>query len=539
MKKVLFGLQLIFVTIYFLVTSSELVTYAEWEGKLSAKVLIHLQHPSEIVAVASPKYILLFFGTLIPLVVFATILYKKTIHDRWKLESTKIKWFITLPLKLIIAGFLVVIIRGGFAKFPIELSSAYYSSNQFLNDVSTNTLWSFLYSVNDGSAGLKGNPYTYLSEPDAKNLVLDLYQIEKDTTIFVINTPRPNIVLIILESWSADVIEALGGYKGITPNFDHLRKEGLLFTHFYSNGWTSDQAMASIYSSAVVFPNYNVVNNPKAFTPLPAFTDQLHTAGYNTSCFYGGQLIHGNIKGFLLNKGIQQIKEGADFPYSFYKTGSMGIHDGDMLNLFIEETNQLEPPFFTNWFTLSSHSPYDFPGSHTIDWGEKHEDYLNSIAYSDSCLGAYFSIAKQQDWYKNTLFMLVADHGHVSPINWEHGESGKSHIPFLLFGDGLKNEYKNRVNEKIGGNLDIASTLLHQLNLDASSFIYSKNLLNPYTNDFAPFAFHGGIGWKTNAGEYSYSTRLKEDVRITDPTKGTKEMARAYYQIAFDYFYKP
>jgi len=75
--------------------------------------------------------------------------------------------------------------------------------------------------------------------------------------------------------------------------------------------------------------------------------------------------------------------------------------------------------------------------------------------------------------------------------------------------------------------------------LDASSFIYSKNLLNPYTNDFAPFAFHGGIGWKTNAGEYSYSTRLKDDVRITDPTKGTKEMARAYYQIAFDYFYKP
>jgi phosphoglycerol transferase MdoB-like AlkP superfamily enzyme len=237
---------------------------------------------------------------------------------------------------------------------------------------------------------------------------------------------------------------------------------------------------------------------------------------------------------------VQKIKEGNDFDYPAHKTGKMGVQDGDMTNIFIDEINQLKEPFFTNWFTLSSHSPYDQPSSHRIDWAERDNDFLNSVAYTDSCLGIFFNAAKKETWYRNTLFVIMADHGHVSPRNWKYGSSQKLRIPCLLYGEVLKDDFKGTKQAKIGGNLDIASTLLHQLELDFApeDFPFSKNLLNPYSQDFAPFTMHNGYGWKSKDGEYAFSIASKQDIVFEDSTASVKETGKAYFQIAFEHFYK-
>ena len=131
---------------------------------------------------------------------------------------------------------------------------------------------------------------------------------EGDSTIYVLNKKHPNIVFILLESWSADNVESLGGLKGITPNFKALEKDGLLFTNFYSNGWTSDQGMSSIFSSFPVFPYAAIINQADKSSKLPCLNKSLAN-NYHSSYFFGGQLTYGNIKGYLLSQGFDKVKD--------------------------------------------------------------------------------------------------------------------------------------------------------------------------------------------------------------------------------------
>ena len=121
-----------------------------------------------------------------------------------------------------------------------------------------------------------------------------------------------------------------------------------------------------------------------------------------------------------------------------------------MFSQFKEELSDMNEPFLSALFTISSHSPYDFPGEHKLFFNSKEDKYVNSVAYTDRCLGEFMKSVKLEDWYENTLFIILADHSHNSPKGWKVAQKEKFKIPMLWFGDVLQQEYKGEKHDKMG-----------------------------------------------------------------------------------------
>ena len=186
--------------------------------------------------------------------------------------------------------------------------------------------------------------------------------------------------------------------------------------------------------------------------------------------------------------------EQKDLPPSL-PAGRLGINDSLMLHIWLDSINRFKQPFFTSLFTLSSHSPFDIPSPYTINWGGDQNAYLNSINYADRQLGYFFEQVKKQPWFDNTIFIVVADHSHDVPKYYPLSSPEYYHIPLLIYGGALRDEFKGVKNEQIASQADIASTLLHQLQLNSGRYRWSKDLMNPYSNKFAFYTFNEGFGF--------------------------------------------
>jgi len=365
--------------------------------------------------------------------------------------------------------------------------------------------------------------------------MFELSANKKDTNISILNVNQPNIVFVLLESWSADNVESLGGLDGITPNFKDLEKEGLLFTDFYSNGWTSDQGMSAIFSSFPAFPYVAIINQNDKSRKLPCLNKSLSKRDYHSSYFFGGQLTYGNIKGYLLSQGFDLVKDEND--YKDLPSGRLGVHDEFMFFQFKQELNELPQPFMSTLFTISSHSPYDFPAEHKLSFDSKEDKYINSVAYTDKCLGDFMESVKNEDWYANTLFVIVADHSHSSPKGWRIAQKERFKIPMLWMGEVLKEEYKGKQHVKMGSHIDISPSLLAQLDLNNSAFHFGNDLFNPTANSIVPFAFHKGYGLITPKANYAFSESYNKVFESHAPDSISKVQikkdAELYFQAAF------
>jgi phosphoglycerol transferase MdoB-like AlkP superfamily enzyme len=331
-----------------------------------------------------------------------------------------------------------------------------------------------------------------------------------------------------LESWSADVIASLGGYENLSPNFEQLIRQGYLFTNIRAAGHMSDQGVPAILSAYPALTTGSVINQPERQVNLSGIVDQLKPLGYYSSFFYGGPLTFGNIKSYIYRNGYNRVMDKNDFPSSV-PSGRLGIHDSIMLHIWLDSLSSAKQPFLSSLFTISTHAPFDEPFSKTINWGGMDNSYLNSVMYADQQLKIFFDQAKKQSWYANTLFILVADHSHGLPKHYAYDSYEYYHIPLLLYGGALKDEYRGIKDNRIGSQNDILATLLHQMNLPDTNYRWSKNLLNPFTQEFAFYTFDNGFGFADTTGvtvwnhkfpSESYSTGTDEAQKQLRLTKG-------------------
>lgn len=533
--KIVFAITVLFLLLSSLVSGSEVALYSEWQTKLNFTALSHLSNPSEVFSTASWGHILtvLFF---LCFSVFFIKIYKKKVHAYFPVNQVENTFKIIVLrsiLLLFIFGLLLIGIRGGLQPIPISQSAAYFSNNLILNDIAVNPNWNIGQSILKSKSNFYGNPYKKYSYEQCSEFISELYYVDKDTTTFVLTSKEPNIVFILLESWSADNVESLGGLDGITPNFRDLEKEGLLFTDFYSNGWTSDQAMSSIFSSFPVFPYVAIVNQADKSRRLPSLNKTLIT--YNSSYFFGGDLNYGNIKAYLLSNGFEILKDQKD--YTNLPSGRLGVHDEFMFNQYKKELSILAQPFLSTLFTLSSHSPYDFPADHKLSFNSREDQYVNSVAYTDKCLGDFIQSVKNEDWYSNTLFVIVADHSHNSPKGWRLAQKEKFKIPMLWYGEVLKEEFKGEVHDKMGSHIDIVPTILSQLNIDDSQYHWGRDLFNMNENVMIPYAFHKGYGIIQPDGYYAfneiYQRIIESEGRNSEHELEIKKRAEMFFQSAF------
>ncbi|KAF5033720.1 Sulfatase [anaerobic digester metagenome] len=524
---------LLAIILYTLLVTAELGIYPEWKTKMPFKVFNYLSHPSEVYDTVATS---IFFTLIVIWIAFAGLsfwlykkyFYKDIVNVPQSFIASAIAVFIILPLMF--AG-----IRGGVQPIPINQSKSYYSTHNILNLAAVNSGFNLMISAIENYKNLGHNPFDFYPEAEAEERVNQLLFTPRDSTTVVLDTNRPNIVLLILESWSADLIESLGGEPGITPEFHELEKQGILFSGLWATGPRSEQAMGSIFAGFPAHPISSVTVQPEKFVKVPTITSRLINEGYHTSFYFGGQLMYGNIKGFILQNGFAKVVEGADFKNKVIR-GKLGVHDEYVLSRQLADLNKEKQPFFSALFTLSSHAPYDQPMEEVLKWGDNERPYINSAHYTDKCLGNYFREARKQPWFKNTLFIIVADHSHNSYRNWSFTTPAYHKIPLLFYGDVIKKPFRGTKISRLSNQSDLAATLLNQLNLDASEFKWSRNLLNPYAPEFAYFSFEEGLGFVVPDGHFVYDARIDHFNEVSLPENKKDEIiktGKSYLQVIF------
>ena len=529
---------LILVTFLSLLIIIDLGLYQAWGFRLDITPLQYLNTPSELIASisAAPLFLLtvislLFAGMLglIYLNLFQPYFTSGT--EKIILIRTKVLIFLYLPL-------LIIPIRGWSWHIPLNQSNVYFSNKLFANHAAVNLPWNVMYSLNS-SVIVTTNPYQYLQMPQAREYVADLYQssdINQDSTHSVLKIKRPNILFIILESYTAKLVGCLGGEPGVTPNIDSLSREGLLFSNIYASGDRSEKGLVALLSGYPVQTTASIVKMPRKTEKLPHLNKVFKAQGYHSSYYYGGELAFANIKSYLLNAGYDRLVSKFDFAPETYNS-KWGVHDHVLLNRLFNDLQSEPQPFFSTLFTLSSHEPYEIPIPAKFSGSDEATLFKNSVFYTDKALGDFIRKAKKQAWWQNTLIIMAADHGHRFPGDNPIDAPGKFHIPVLFTGGALKQGYPPVTS--IGSQTDLVPTLLHQLGLPAKQFKWGKNLLSPGARQFAFYTFIDGFGFVTPAGTITFDNVSK---RVISRSPGIPEQqlnfGKAYMQLSFDDYLK-
>ncbi len=498
------GLSAIVITLTTIIFCVDIVVYEEMGIKLHYKILFHLQNPVEVITSVSTKTWLI---GIMCISVFSHWFYrrfqKRTFESLYKNETRSLAPFNWLRNSLeiiLLIGLLFLGIRGGWRPIPINESNVYYSSKQVLNDAAVNPSWTLMHSyLNNKQAGDK-NPYQFMDDKTASQIIDTFYtpnQYDSCSTLFSVH--KPNIAILILEGWSANVVASCGGDAGLTSNFDALSKEGMLFTQAYCSGHTSDQGIPAILSGFPAQPITTILSNNSKYPHLPCLNRDLKPLGYHSSFLFGGQLTYGNIKSYLYYEGFDEVKEQDNFDAPSELVGKLGIHDKYMFKAWGNQLAKEQQPFLSVLFTASTHSPFDGKYIRRVNGGGDEHEYINSIYYADSCLGAFFNWAKLQPWYSNTIFIIVADHGHHSPREHDYACVSHYQIPLLICGGGLNKKYAGSIHGQVVSQTDIAHTILHAANISSATYRWSKSLLNP-KEAFAFFDFYEGYGWVDGNG---------------------------------------
>ncbi len=505
---ILKGYTFICILIFCLIITAETAVYAEWKTKLHFKALLYLLHPAEIFRTAQTwQVIVLSLMILIQLFVIFWV-YNRFFYKKFRKEDRNI--WVSICFFILMPGLLFMGMRGGWQQIPINQSRSYFSKHSILNLASVNSGWNLLYSVHKNVTLMSNNPFQFYDPAEAMKTLKNIYLVEKDSTLQVLTTDRPNIVVFILEGWSADLIESQGGEKGITPFFHELGKEGILFTQVFSSGTRSQQGMSAIFGGFPSHPLTTITEQPEKCSKLPSLPRIIGDNGYFTSFYFGGDLTYGNIIGYLMQSGFDKIQDERDFPSSMPR-GKLGIHDEFTFPYFASELGKQRQPFYANIFTTSTHSPYDMNMREAHKWPEFEKKYVNAAYYSDDCFRKFFADAQKEDWYRNTLFIFISDHGHSTYRNWDPYSADYNRIVFMMFGNVIKDNYIGMKIDKIGSQVDFAPTLLHQLNLSDTSFVWSKNLLNSFCPEFAYYSFEEGLGWVRPGARFIYDARLDKN----------------------------
>jgi len=485
----------------------------------------------ETEAMSSVNATVLIFLVLIFIGLFASFLF-----IYWKKLAPQLLTLSKLPLLwglvwLIITGALIIPIRSSVSVAPLNTGFVYFHKTKaFPNHVGINPVWNFFKSVaGDDSHRYSNNFYT----PADLNQQFDSLMVTHGKTLRLLSEKKPNIILIILESFTSKIVEPLGGMPGITPELNALTKEGILFKNFYASGDRTDKGLVSLLSSYPAQPRSSIVKYPNKTQYLPYLPKVLSKNGYHTSFVYGGDVGFANMESYLTQGGFSHITDEDEFD-SNLNNSKWGIADHYVFNQLLQEIDTANSPFFKVMLSLSSHEPFEVPMETVIKGADESSMFLNACYYTDKSLGEFIRKAKQQTWWKNTLIIITADHGHRFPNPDELKEKERFKIPMLWLGGAIKTD---TTIENFGGQTDLSSTLLNQLSFDQSGFLFSRNILSENKNSFALYIFNNGYGYVSPTNENIYDFDLQNYLKQEGNPKENAG-GKAYMQKLFDDYNK-
>lgn len=496
-RKIMTPYYIVVMLLISVIFVSDLSLFAFWESKLDASVFIYIDSPKNAMASVSGAYIAARVALMLGLTALMSgLLWLVTPRNLTKINMIGQQLLTTL-CALPIGALLFLVIRGGIRVSTANVGDAYFSTDQYLNLSAINPAFN-LFASTERQARYE-DEFNFYDEERRATLMKGLYPKSDEGTEYVLNTSRPNILVIFMESFGATMIERLGGEKGVAPNLERLADEGVFFSRIFANSFRTDRGTVCTFSGYPGLPTLSLMKVSNLCQALPNIARTLGDAGYTTDFLYGGDINFTNMQGYLRAGGFHTITSQDDFSMSDRNYSKWGVPDGLTFNrLFdmLKEREGAKKPWFTAFLTLSSHEPFEVPF-------KKFDDaHYNAFAYTDHCIGEFIKRFKKTPQWKNTLIVLLPDHGTPYPKDGERFSPRYFRIPMIWAGGAVS---RKMTVEKIMNQTDLAATLLAQLGLKHGDFKFSRNVLSEsYNSPFAFYSFVNGFCFLDNTGVSVY-----------------------------------
>ncbi len=471
----------------------DMFLYEYWGFRLDTTPLFYfMSSPRE--AVASVPVWMVAAGTIAMLAYAAALFLLFHYLFRRKLPPARNRVAATLVLTLLTAA-LFIPIRGGFTVSVMNTGKVYFSSDQRLNHLAVNPAFNLLESLS--RSGDFKSRYRFMDDAEASRIFSSMqdiqvnnneYNVPADTAaISLFRTSRPDIILVVLESFSNHIMSELGGKTGVTPSLDSLSRQGVLFTNFYANSFRTDRGLVSILSGYPAQPTASIMKHTRKASTLPSLAAELKKSGYDAAYYYGGDADFTNMRSYLVSSGFGKIISDTDFLLKA-RMSKWGAPDHELFNRFWKDYSSENhgAPRFRVIQTSSSHEPFDVPYRRLDDKA------LNAFAYTDSCIGEFMNRLRDSRLWDRTVVIFIADHLGCYPHVIDNYKESRYRIPLILAGGAVKKPLKI---ESYGSQQDIAATILAQLGLSHSMFAFSKDMLDSRNPHFAFFTVPDAMGY--------------------------------------------
>lgn len=477
---------ILFLTLLLLMELSSSDFIKQYDTRPNRLFLDYLIYPKEVMGTLFKSYL----GSIILTVVVMSAFILMLIRKRKPLFGTPdaaYKW--KLVMFLPVAFLLFFGARSSLtSKRPVNASNAVFSFDQLTNCMGLNSFYTVAFAAY--SLKNENNPakmYGKMDSDEAYTRVKKYMTANSadftDAELPLLHTQTPdtlreqpmNVVIFLQESLGAEYVGSLGG-KPLTPEFDALTKEGMLFTNLYCTGTRSVRGIEAVVTGFLPSPSESVVKLSNSQSGFFTLADLMKDNGYDTSFIYGGMANFDNMASFFNGNGFDNIIDEEDFNSDGKKyalKGTWGYSDEDLAAKANDYFKSKQgKPFFSMMFSTSNHEPFEFPDGRIELYDKQKNTVNNAMKYADFSIGKFFELAKKEDYFKNTIFIVVADHNtrtygkHLVPIH-------KFHIPALIIGPGVA---KGSKYNKLCSQIDLAPTLLDMIGIKVETPMPGRNL---------------------------------------------------------------
>ena len=429
-----------------------------------------------------------------------------------------------------------------------EQSMANVSANQFNNELSKDGLYSLFSAFRNNTLDYDAHYRTENIGTIMSNLKT-IYKCD-DTHSRYIKKPgkelKYNVMLIMVESLSAEYVGAFGDTRGWTPNLDNLVKHSLFFNNLYATGTRTDRGMEAVVLSVPPTPGRSIIKRPDCHNMFSSgfiFKEK----GYENKFMYAGYGYFDNMNDFFSHNGFMTVDRANMDRSEIIFSNAWGVSDEDLFNKALKESDksyQNNKPFFNYIMTASNHRPYTYPDGR-IDI-PSHTGRSGSVKYTDYAINKFLNDAASKPWFKNTIFIILADHnggsaGKTSLPAWRYK------IPVIIYGPGI---IRPQIVSKLSSQIDLMPTLFSLMNWSYESKFYGEDILDANFNERAFIGTYEKLGLLRNnrlvilepgkkLQEYKIVSQGLQDIKYKeiDPIKKDKLDAITYYQSA-SYFYR-
>jgi len=409
------------------------------------------------------------------------------------------RWFVRLPVLLVCLLAAVLAIRGTLRQGPpLRWGDAFTTESMFANQLGLNGTLS-LVAAALGQISEQRDKLWKASLPAAEATAIvrrmlltaddtlvdaDLAAVRRDSNPPIDKTlPVRNVVFILMESFSGQHVGALGAPGGITPHFDQLAEEGVLFTRFFSNGTHTHQGM---FASFACFPNLPgfeyLMQQPEGGNHFSGLPQLLSARGYDNLYVYNGDFAWDNQSGFFGKQGVTNFIGRFDYVNPTVFDPTWGVADQDMFDRAAAELERKGAvrPFYALLQTLSNHTPYPLPEKLPVEpvagYGAL-DQHLTAMRYADWALGQFFEQARRAPYFKETLFVIVGDHGFASGQQLTEINLSRFNVPLLLIAPGIREKF-GACRDVVGTQVDIVPTIIGRLGGKTRHQCWGRDLLS-------------------------------------------------------------